>query len=316
MIKVKNLSKKYGRVKAVSGLSFEVPKGEIVGLLGPNGAGKTTTMRMLTGYIPPSSGGAALGGYDILEQSLQIRKIVGYMPETVPLYNEMRVKEYLKFRARLKGIPRAECKERIDKVIEQCWLGDVNKRIIGQLSKGYRQRLGLASTLIHNPPILILDEPTIGLDPHQIRQIRMLIKDLGKDHTVLLSTHILPEVEMVCNRVIIINKGSLVAMDTTSNLARLLKLNKALSLLIKSSGPEIEKAFRMIPDVKIDQIRDEGENKRYHLEIITGRDIREEIFNIMIKNKAILLEMKYETPTLEDVFIKITTKEEKALQES
>jgi len=214
MIKVENLTKRYAGVTALNGVSFEVQRGEIVGFLGPNGAGKSTAMRILTGFIPASSGRAEVAGVDVFEDSLEVRRHIGYMPENNPLYLDMRVGEYLKFRAKLKAIPRAERRDRIQEVLQMCGLTDESGRIIGNLSKGYRQRVGLADALLAEPDLLILDEPTIGLDPVQIRQVRQLIKDLGKRHTILLSSHILPEVEVTCNRVIIIHHGRILASDT------------------------------------------------------------------------------------------------------
>src|SRR3979490_344071 len=218
MIKVENLTKRYAGQPAIRDLNFEVGRGEIMGFLGPNGAGKTTTMRILASFMPPSSGRATIAGYDIFTQSLQARAHLGYMPENVPLYNDMRVTEYLNYRASLKGVPHRKVSERVGDVKELCGLKDVERKLIGALSKGYRQRVGLADALVAEPDLLILDEPTIGLDPNQIRQVRELIKNLGKHHTILLSTHILPEVEMTCSRVIIINKGRIEASDTPQNL--------------------------------------------------------------------------------------------------
>ncbi len=218
MIKVENLTKRYAGHTAIQDLSFEVGKGEIMGFLGPNGAGKSTTMRILSSFMPPTSGRASIAGFDIFEQSLQARAHLGYMPENVPLYTDMRVTEYLDYRAALKGVPHRRIAERVGDVKELCGLKEVEKKLIGALSKGYRQRVGLADALVHEPDLLILDEPTSGLDPNQIRQVRDLIKNLGKQHTILLSTHILPEVEMTCSRVIIINKGRIEACDTPENL--------------------------------------------------------------------------------------------------
>src|SRR6476619_5366673 len=220
MIKVENLTKKYAGQTAIRDLNFEVGQGEIMGFLGPNGAGKTTTMRILASFMPPTSGRAFIAGFDIFEQSLQARAHLGYMPEHVPLYNDMRVNEYLNYRAALKDVPHRRMAERVGDVKELCGLKEVEKKLIGTLSKGYRQRVGLADALLHEPDLLILDEPTIGLDPNQIRQVRELIKNLGKQHTILLSTHILPEVEMTCSRVIIIHKGRIEASDTPENLVR------------------------------------------------------------------------------------------------
>src|SRR5712691_1542535 len=221
MIEVGNLTKRYAGVTAVSNISFSVARGEVVGLLGPNGAGKSTTMRILACYLPATSGTVRVAGLDVFRQSDEVRRRIGYMPENNPLHYDLRVREYLKFRARLKGLSRKRSRERVDVVTEQCGLTDVSKRIIGHLSKGYRQRVGLADTLVHDPELIILDEPTIGLDPNQIRQVRELIKELGKHRTVLLSTHILPEVEMTCSRVIIIHRGKIVASDSVERLKKM-----------------------------------------------------------------------------------------------
>src|SRR5689334_2149019 len=222
MIEVENLTKRYAGRTAVSGISFTVNRGEIVGLLGPNGAGKSTTMRILSCFLPATSGTVRVGGRDVFHDSTEVRRRIGYMPENNPLHGEMRVREYLKFRARLKGLGRQRSRERVDVVMEQCGLTDVSKRIIGQLSKGYKQRVGLADALVHEPDLIILDEPTAGLDPNQIRSVRQLIKDLAGKHTVLLSTHILPEVEMTCNRVLILHEGRVLADDTPRNLEKLM----------------------------------------------------------------------------------------------
>src|SRR2546425_4776819 len=213
MISVEALTKKFADAEAVSAVSFRVERGEILGFLGPNGAGKTTTMRMLTCYVPPTSGTAKVGGCDIYEQPFEVRRQIGYLPENAPLYGEMRVEEYLRFRARLKGVPRSRLASRLDDVTGRCGIADVRARVIDHLSKGYRQRVGLAETLLHEPPILILDEPTVGLDPSQIQKVRQLILDLGREHTIILSSHILPEVEQVCRRVVIFNRGKIVAQD-------------------------------------------------------------------------------------------------------
>src|SRR5271170_161113 len=220
MIEVTNLTKRYAGHTAVNDISFHVARGEIVGLLGPNGAGKSTTMRILSCFLPATSGTVRVGGLDVFSDSEEVRRRIGYMPENNPLHFEMRVREYLKFRARLKGLGWRRSRERVDTVMEQCGLTDVQKRIIGQLSKGYRQRVGLADALVHEPELIILDEPTIGLDPNQIRSVRQLIKDLGRRHTVLLSSHILPEVEMTCNRVLIMRAGRILAADTPENLQK------------------------------------------------------------------------------------------------
>src|SRR3954451_15437880 len=220
MIKVENLTKKFADFTAVDSLNFEVARGEIVGFLGPNGAGKSTTMKILTGYLPATSGRVSIAGFDIFEQSLEARQRLGYLPENTPLYHDMRVGEYLRYRASLKGVAWRKVRERVGDVLALCSLGDVERKLIGALSKGYRQRVGLADALVHDPDLLILDEPTIGLDPNQIRQVRELIKNLGGKRTVLISTHILPEVEIMCSRVIVIHKGKIRASDTAENLLR------------------------------------------------------------------------------------------------
>src|ERR1700740_2251515 len=218
MITVKNLTKRYARTTAVDQISFEVAKGQIVGFLGPNGAGKTTTMRMLTCFLPPSAGTASVAGLNVLEQPLEVKKRIGYLPESPPIYPEMETSEYLKFVGKLKGLSGAELQKRVDYVCERCAVGDVKKKLLGKLSKGYRQRVGLAQAIVHNPEVLILDEPTAGLDPKQINETRDLIKDLAGDHTIILSTHILPEVEQTCEQVVIISKGKIVATDSVRNL--------------------------------------------------------------------------------------------------
>src|SRR3954462_4603573 len=234
MISVKQLTKRYARTTAVDQISFEVVKGQIVGFLGPNGAGKTTTMRMLTCFLPPSAGTAQVAGFDVLEQPLEVKKRIGYLPETPPIYPEMETAEYLKFVGKLKGLSGAKLQKRVDYVSERCAIGDVKKKLLGKLSKGYRQRVGLAQAIIHNPDVLILDEPTSGLDPKQINETRELIKDLAGEHTIILSTHILPEVEQTCEQVIIINKGKLVATDSVKNLQA--RARGAESLLLEVAG--------------------------------------------------------------------------------
>ena len=250
MIKVEDLTKRYAGATALNGVSFEVQRGEIVGFLGPNGAGKSTTMRILTGFIPASSGRVHVAGLDVFENSLEVRKRVGYMPENNPLYTDMRVSEYLRFRAKLKGLPRAERLERIPEIMELTGIKDVAHRIIGHLSKGYRQRVGLADALLAEPDLLILDEPTIGLDPVQIRQVRQLIKDLGKRHTILLSTHILPEVEMTCNRVIIIHHGRILASDTPDGLTKTLNAGGLIQVEIRGPGSEVQAKMRAVENIE------------------------------------------------------------------
>lgn len=310
MIKVEKLAKRYADVYAVDHISFEVNQGEILGLLGPNGAGKTTTMRILTCYMPATSGTATVAGYDVFRDSINVRRQIGYLPENVPLYPEMRVKEYLKFRAKLKKVPYRERKTKIDECIEKCRIKDVQNQIVGTLSKGYRQRVGLADTLVHDPKILILDEPTIGLDPNQIRQVRQLIKELGEKHTILLSTHILPEVEMLCGRVIIVNKGKIVAMDTPTNLESQLRSGNVITLEVRGHGEKIKNALSGIKGVKKVVWQEKSELNNFSVESEKGIDIREDIFSNIVKNSGIIREMKQTAVTLEEIFHQITTKEQ------
>jgi ABC-2 type transport system ATP-binding protein len=303
MIEVRNLTKYYPGITAVNNISFDIAKGDIVGFLGPNGAGKTTTMRILTTFIPPSSGKATIAGHDVVTDSLNVRKLIGYMPETVPLYTEMRVNEYLKFRSKIKGVPAKERTARLNEVIESCRLKDVERTIIGHLSKGYRQRVGLAEAIINNPSILILDEPTIGLDPVQIRQTRSLIKELGRDRTIIISTHILPEVEMICNRVIIIAQGKIVAMDTTGQG----KQQKEIRLELKGPGPAIKQVLEKISGVK-EILWQEKDNVNL-FRITSDEDLRETIAREMMQYNWIIRELKLVQVSLEDLFIKVTARE-------
>jgi len=306
MIKVENLTKRYAGQPAIQDLSFEVGQGEIMGFLGPNGAGKTTTMRILSSFMPPTSGRATVAGFDVFEQSLQARAHLGYMPENVPLYNDMRVTEYLDYRAALKAVPHRRVAERVGDVKELCGLKEVEKKVIGTLSKGYRQRVGLADALLHEPDLLILDEPTIGLDPNQIRQVRELIKNLGKQHTILLSTHILPEVEMTCSRVIIIHKGRIEACDTPENL--LGKIRQAGGVVLEAkvgvdNGGEELKKISGVRDVTVDA---DGDWKIFSLRVESGTDVREEIFRLAIDRHWTVRELTQRRATLEDVFVELT----------
>jgi len=309
MIKVKNLTKRYVNINAVDNISFHVKENEIVGLLGPNGAGKTTTMRILTCFMPATAGSATVAGYDVFTDSLNVRRQIGYLPENVPLYLDMRAYEYLMFRAKLKNIPRRERRKKIEYCLEMTGITDVQNQIIGTLSKGYKQRVGLADTLVHDPKILILDEPTIGLDPNQIRQIRGVIKGLGQKHTVLLSTHILPEVEMICDRVMIINKGKIVAMDTPTNLMKQLKTGSNLVLEIKGDGEKIKNSLSKVDSVKTVTYREKDDANEFYVNGTGDKDIREDIFNCIVKDNYILREMKRQTITLEEIFHQITTGE-------
>jgi ABC-2 type transport system ATP-binding protein len=312
VIVVSELSKVFGPVLAVDRVSFEVPKGEIVGFLGPNGAGKSTTMRMLTCYLPATSGTATINGFDIFHESQRVREHLGYLPENVPLYQEMKVEEYLDFRGRLRKMDRASRKQRIDYVVERCWLGAVRNRIISHLSKGYRQRVGLADALLHNPAVLILDEPTVGLDPTQIRETRKLIKDLGGDHTVLLSTHILPEVEAVCDRAIVIAGGRVVAQGTPEELRTSRRM--AARVLVECKGPakEVENVLSRVSGVSRVELLDDaggGTNGRYVVAAIRPKesyDVREEVARTVIQHGWPLREIRLEHATLEEFFVQVT----------
>ncbi len=309
MINVKNLTKRYVNINAVDNITFNVEENETVGLLGPNGAGKTTTMRILTCFMPATAGTATVAGFDVFTDSLNVRQQIGYLPENVPLYLDMRVNEYLMFRAKLKNIPRRERRKKIDYCLDLTGIRDVQNQITGTLSKGYKQRVGLADTLIHDPKILILDEPTIGLDPNQIMQIRKVIRGFGEKHTVLLSTHILPEVEMICDRIMIIDKGKIVAMDTPANLMKQLKSSSNVILEIKGDGERIKSSLSGIDSVRSVTWKEKGDANEFHVEGSAEDDIREDIFNCIVKDNYILREMKRQPVTLEEVFHQITTKE-------
>src|SRR5579862_3671649 len=281
MIEVANLTKRYAGRTAVSNISFTVGRGEVVGLLGPNGAGKSTTMRILSCYLPATSGTVRVAGLDVFRHSEEVRRRIGYMPENNPLHFDMRVREYLKFRARLKGLGHKQSRQRVDVVLEQCSLTDVSKRIIGQLSKGYRQRVGLADALSHEPDLIILDEPTIGLDPHQIRAVRQLIKSLAGKHTVLISTHILPEAEMMCNRMVIMYDGKILAADTPENLQRLMAGNSQIVAEIAAPAAELREIFSQMQGIEsVDVSASDGEFQRCALTPRNGYDLRAAIFAI------------------------------------
>ncbi len=313
MIRVENLTKRFDKTLAVDRLSFEAGKGEILGFLGPNGAGKTTTMRMLTCYLPASEGSATVNGLDIFRDSLKVRSIIGYLPESVPLYADMRVEEYLRFEAALRHVPKAKMPERLAYVLDKCRLQDVRRRIIGQLSKGYRQRVGLAAALIHDPPVLILDEPTVGLDPNQIRETREVIKELGKDRTILLSTHILPEVEALCRRVIILDKGKLVAMDTPENLVA--GMQGGGEIIAEARGPVavITQKLQALPGVLSVSCEPQGADIAvYRLHIKPGEDRREDISRAIVSGPGVLRELRSVRMGLEDIFVKIIKEEKPA----
>lgn len=323
MISVSQLTKLYGTSVAVDHISFEVPKGQIVGFLGPNGAGKSTTLRMLTCYLPPTSGGATVNGLDIFHQSEQVRQHLGYMPENVPLYTEMRVQEYLDFRGQLRGMRRAERRKRIDYVCQRCWLSGVRKKTIGHLSKGYRQRVGLADALLHDPAVLILDEPTVGLDPTQIRETRKLIKDLGGDHTVMLSTHILPEVEAVCDRAIIIAGGRIVAQGSPDELRMSRRMQARVLVECRGPGHEVQTALSRVSGVSDVEILDQGDsrttaaNGQYITAALRPKpeyDIREEVARTVIQHGWPLREVRLEHATLEEFFVQVTANQAMAKQ--
>ena len=310
MIKVENLTKRYAGQTAIKDLNFEVGKGEIMGFLGPNGAGKTTTMRILASYMPPTSGRATVAGFDVFEQSLQARSHLGYMPENVPLYADMRVTEYLDYRAALKAVPHRRIMERVGDVKELCGLKEVEKKLIGTLSKGYRQRVGLADALLHEPDLLILDEPTIGLDPNQIRQVRELIKNLGKQHTILLSTHILPEVEMTCSRVIIIHKGRIEACDTPENLLGQIRQAGGVVVEAKVGNDNGAEELKKISGVRDVTTETDGDWKIFSLRVESGTDVRAEVFQLASARRWTVRELSQRRATLEDVFVEITHPDE------
>jgi ABC-2 type transport system ATP-binding protein len=312
LIQVDNLSKYYGMTVGVRDLNFHVERGEVLGFLGPNGAGKTTTMKMLTCYLPPTSGTASVCGYDILKDPLEVRRRIGYLPEKTPLYQDMKVVEYLTFVANLKGMPKTRIRAEIDRVVEQCGLGQVPRRTIGKLSKGYQQRVGIAQAILHDPELLILDEPTLGLDPKQIIEIRQLIKNLGKERTVILSSHILPEVSQVCHRIIIINAGELVAVDTPENLRSRLKKSSVIHLKIGDCEgmDRIGEFLSGIDGVTMAREISRSEGVRSLIaESLPDRDLRHDIARRVIEAGFPLLEIYSEELSLEDIFLQLVTEE-------
>jgi len=303
MIEAQSLVRRYGDFTAVDGISFAVGEGEIVGMLGPNGAGKTTTIRMITGFLPPTSGKVTVAGKDLFESPREARRQVGYLPENVALYNEMRVEEYLAYRARLEGLSRAETREAIGNAVDRCLLTEVRRQILGTLSKGYRQRVGLATAILHRPRVLVLDEPTVGLDPKQIIAIRELIRELGRERTLLLSTHILPEVELLCHRVMIIDRGRIVVEGTPESLRESWVGNPGLRVTLKGAPAEAAEALGQIEGVL--EVRSLGEG--LVVEHKAGTDVREEVFRAAVERGWVLLELARERATLEDVFVRLTT---------
>ncbi|HEY1241244.1 MAG TPA: ATP-binding cassette domain-containing protein [Bryobacteraceae bacterium] len=317
MIKVEGLTKRYARTVAVDNISFEVEKGQIVGFLGPNGAGKTTTMRVLTCFLPPTSGKATVAGFDVLENPMEVKKRIGYLPETPPLYPEMEVVEYLEFVAKLKGIPSRDVRSRVDEVMGRCAVADVRSKLIGKLSKGYRQRVGLAQAIIHNPDVLILDEPTSGLDPKQIIETRELIHSLAGDHTIILSTHILSEVEHSCERVIIISQGKLVAIDSVSNLTNRLRGSEAVSLVVEAPGgrpnpTEVQQRLETVAGVSRVMMKDSRDGRLvFEIESLQGRQIRADLARTVVNSGWNLNELRSIGLSLEDIFLQLTAAEQK-----
>jgi ABC-2 type transport system ATP-binding protein len=313
VIEVQHLSKHYGPVTAVNDVSFRVEKGEILGFLGPNGAGKTSTMRVLTGYMPPTEGTAIVAGYDVLEQPIEAKRRTGYLPETPPLYPDMRVRDYLTFVAKIKGVPRNQIRARVDLTMEKTRVADMAQRQCGRLSKGYRQRVGLAQALLHDPDVLILDEPTAGLDPKQIIETRQLIKELAGTHTIILSTHILPEVSQTCQRVVIINKGRVVAVDTPDNLTSRLRGSEAIYLQVDAAGADVAEAIQQVAGV----ITVTSADAQGGLEVAseTGRDIRRDLASTIVARGWGLLELRPMRISLEEVFLQLTTDDTAAISD-
>ena len=308
MIEVKNLTKYYRGNRAVEDISFNVERGEIVGFLGPNGAGKTTTMRIITGFIPATKGAVKIAGFDVFENPIEIKKQIGYLPETPPLYKDMIVTSFLEFAGRLRGVESNKISSRINYVLERCGISDVKNRLIGNLSKGYKQRIGIAQALIHDPEVLVLDEPTIGLDPKQITEIRRLIKELGVEHTIILSTHILPEVAMTCQRVIIINEGKVVATDSFERLSAKLRKSDKVFMKVSRIDESIFNRLEMIKGITLISKDGSSENSLI-VESELGFDVREELARVCVENGYGLLEMRPLAMSLEDIFLKLTTEE-------
>ena len=307
MIEVTALTKRFGTITALHDVSFRVGRGEIVGLLGPNGAGKSTMMRVLTGYLPPSEGTARVAGHDVQEEPIEARRHIGYLPETVPVYGELTVRDYLRFIADLRELPRAGVADRIGRVMEQTGVAHVAHRVIGHLSKGYRQRVGLAQALIHDPDLLILDEPTVGLDPTQVVEIRSVIKELARGHTVVLSSHILPEVSAICSRIIVIAGGRIVAEDTQANLEKRLKGAERITAVLKGPQADIEAAVRGLPGVRAVTTAPGADGTvEVKVETELGRDIREELSLLAGTRRWPLLALAQDTMSLESMFIQLT----------
>jgi len=310
MIEVENLTKRYGPTLAVSDVTFQAQKGEILGFLGPNGAGKTTTMRVITGYLPPSAGRVRVAGYDVVEEPLEAKRRTGYLPEAPPVYPDMTVTEYLNFVGRIKGIPRRELKSRLEEIEAKCAISDVRQRQIGKLSKGYRQRVGLAQALMHNPEVLVLDEPTAGLDPKQIIETRQLIKGLAGQHTVILSTHILPEVSKTCQRVVVINAGKIVAVGTPDELTRHLQGFETILVVVEGVAGEVTDKLQRVVGVNQVEVRETFDGRvTFEVHAEKGRDVRADLARTVVESGWKLYELRTSGMSLEDIFLKLTTKD-------
>ncbi len=312
MIELKNITKYYGNFPAVTDISFKINRGEIVGLLGPNGAGKSTTMKMITGFMPPTSGELTIDGYDIVHESIEARKKIGYLPETVPLYTDMTVYSYIEYMGKLRGLNNKNIKSKADNVIEICKLGDYKNSLISKLSKGFRQRVGIAQAIIHEPEVLILDEPTIGIDPNQVVETRQLIRNLSGEHTLVLSSHILPEVSSICERVLIINEGEIAASDTIKNLSSLVSGKSKMEVDIIGSPQSIKTKLEKIEGVRSIDLwvkKSSNEYTTFSIESDISVDIRAEVSKTIIENKWGLLRLESMGMSLEDIFLKITTSE-------
>jgi len=310
MIEVERLTKRYGPTRAVTDVSFRVEKGEVLGFLGPNGAGKTTTMRVITGYLPPTEGTVRVAGFDVAEQPLEAKRRTGYLPETPPVYPDMVVSEYLGFVGRIKGVPRAELKNRIKEVSERCAIADVRDRQIGHLSKGYRQRVGLAQAMIHNPEVLVLDEPTAGLDPNQIIETRKLIKGLAGQHTVVLSTHILPEVSKTCERVVVISAGKVVAVGKPDELTRRLQGFETVMLTAEGPAQEIKERLERVGGVNLVEQHEVTDGRAsFEIHAAKDQDVRAELARAVVESSWKLLELRSSGLSLEDIFLKLTTED-------
>lgn len=317
MIQVENITKKYGSFTAVNNINFEIDEGEIVGFLGPNGAGKSTTMNMITGFIEPTSGRIIVDGYDISKKPRKAKRQIGYMPEGVPLYSDLTVKEFVTYMAELKGVPKKEKKDKVQKAIEETGLQDVQNKLTRNLSRGYKQRVSMAGALVSNPKVIILDEPTVGLDPKQVTEIRALIKELGKEHTVILSSHILSEVSQICNRVIIINNGQIVAVDTPENLEKKVVTDNSVYVTVEDLENKIDKIKEKLPEIKEIKLITENEDKtkKYMITAESDIDLRKNIFETFAKEGITIFEMKKSDVTLEDAFMQLIENKEEVHDE-